>query len=546
MTDSPAVPAALGVESVQWLAEGGESLTVRITVRWRGRPPTWTAQPLLVVEAHGRRHRFPALPEPSSFGGAATGTWRITFPVPTSLAPHIGSRAWLQLGAVIVPLPVEIQRRSAAAAPLPATAPSPPASVEPVPTQPTARARGGAGRERVLRAERELASRAGAPIAPTVAHRAQPNGDGQLLEVEARMRALAHSQRAALRDAQARVATLERELYEQVSRAGRAYEALEHVRAELAAVREAHENPAVLHNPPLERATATTESATAQPDAPSGPAAAPPDTPAGPVDAARLEAALTRLRDAVPDQQAPAGPTTRWLEPVFKRLAERDPAAAGRLVIALLPAQPLVYPLPVTYDLVLSELGCVSVTSASGEARVEFREEPRPGEHTQLVVTGELAGLGRLLARRRARRRARGGGARAKGDKKALRALRALVRAPVRFEQLYAAGFRPEPPLALLLVSLMIRREWAQGEDFIIAHYDGDATEPGAALRVCDKPPVAAGAATDLRPGATRIRCAPDSLLPVLVGAPRSDAVIEGDLRPLRVLQDWLVRAQSG
>jgi hypothetical protein len=468
-----------------------------------------------VIEAQGRRHRFPALPQPPTVSGAPAGSWLISFSVPASLAPEIGSRGWLQLGPVVVPLPAEIQRAA-------------PADVEPGPTAAAVAPRVGAGRERVLRAELALASRPGRLGAPAATIRSQPNGDGRLLEVEAQMRAIAHSERAARREAQARAATLERRLHEQVARATRAYEALAQLRAELAAVREARENPAVA------------------PDTPTESGAAPPDTPAGPVDAARLEAALTRLRDATPDPRAPAQPSTRWLEPVFKRLAERDPAAAGRLAVALLPAQPLAYPLPLTYDLVLSELGCVSVTSAAGEARVEFRDGPRPGEHTQLVITGELAGLGRLLARRWARRRARGGGARAKGDKKALRALRALVRTPVRLEQLYAAGFRPEPSLSLLLASLMIRREWAQGEDFIIAHYEVDATEPGAALRVCDKPPVASGVAAELRPGATRIRCAAEALLPVLVGAPRTDAVIEGDVRPLRVLQEWLGRAQSG
>jgi hypothetical protein len=528
MTDSPEVPAPLGIEAVEWHAQHGEGVTVTITGRWRSAKPAW---PLLVIEAQGRRHRFVAMPQEAGSSSASPDTWRISFPVPASLAPPVGGRGWLQLGAVVVPLPAAAQR-------------TPPVRVEREPTEPSAPPRVAGGRARVLQAELELASRHGGPIAPALTIRSQPNGDGQLLEIEAQMRAIAERERAARRDAQATAAMLERELHEQVARAAHAAEALEQLRAELADVREAHQNHvAVLPATPPEP-----EPAAAPPDTPPEPepAAAPPDTPAGPVDAARLEAALTRLRDTPPDPQAPAAPATPWLEPVFKRLAERHPEAAGRLAVALLPAQPLVHPLPLTYDLVLSDIGCVAVTSAAGEARVELRDGPRPAEHTQLVVTGDLSGLGRLLARRWARRRARGGGARARGDKKALRAIRALVRAPVRLEQLYAAGFRPEPSLLLVLVSLMIRREWAHGEDFIVAHYDVEAAEPGAALRVCDKQPVAAGAAADLRPGSTAVRCPPDALLPVLVGAPGTDALIEGDVRPLRVLQEWLKRAQSG
>ncbi|HEY2770349.1 MAG TPA: hypothetical protein VGI87_07275 [Solirubrobacteraceae bacterium] len=107
MNEPPMMPSALGIETVQWLAEGGENLTVRISGRWRRGRPTWSGQPLLVVEAQGQRHRFPAMPEPPSLTGAAPGTWQMTFSVPASLSPAQGAHAWLQLGgAVVVPLPM--------------------------------------------------------------------------------------------------------------------------------------------------------------------------------------------------------------------------------------------------------------------------------------------------------------------------------------------------------------------------------------------------------------------------------------------------------
>jgi hypothetical protein len=95
----------LGIEAVEWLAEGGENLTVRVTGRWRRRRPAWSAQPILVLEAEGRRFRFPAMPEPPSLTGAGPGMWRISFAVPAALAPKLGGRTWLQFGAVAVPLP---------------------------------------------------------------------------------------------------------------------------------------------------------------------------------------------------------------------------------------------------------------------------------------------------------------------------------------------------------------------------------------------------------------------------------------------------------
>jgi hypothetical protein len=105
MTD-PGLVAALGIEAVEWLDEAGDRVTVRISGRWRRRP-TATGQPWLVVESHGKRHRFPAMPEPPGLTGTLPGTWRMTFRVPADLTHAPDVRAWLQLGVVLVPLPAE-------------------------------------------------------------------------------------------------------------------------------------------------------------------------------------------------------------------------------------------------------------------------------------------------------------------------------------------------------------------------------------------------------------------------------------------------------
>ncbi len=109
MNDPPGVPSPFGIEVVEWFSEGGENLTVRVTGRWRRRRPAWSAQPTLVVEAPGRRYRFPAMPEPPSLSGTPPGKWRISFAVPAALAPELGGRAWLQFGAVAVPLPAAVE-----------------------------------------------------------------------------------------------------------------------------------------------------------------------------------------------------------------------------------------------------------------------------------------------------------------------------------------------------------------------------------------------------------------------------------------------------
>jgi hypothetical protein len=692
MTDSPGVPAALGIEAVEWLAEGGENLTVRVTGRWRRRRPTWTGQPLLVMEAQGRRHRFPAMPEPPSLSGTAPGMWRMSFAVPAALAPHIGSRGWLQLGAVVVPLPIQVRlaapvtansgpvvarqlestelavqasrRRAAeavqAAADLAvrvrqleeelqlsraesgrvaaahderrravlaaeqrehaertrreelrdeltrrrrwheqaqAAASERIAELETEAAslrrrhdearQEAAAARcavthleeqlaemtrsllAGQGRGEALRAERALAARMPAAASVAVPVPREPDwgaprlgAERQLISarspraaetsvaelrrqladrtaVEAMLRAAADSERAARERAEAEVVRLEQELRESATRTTRAHEAIEELRVELQAAREAMKTNGAPPDPPDPPVIAA--------DPPSEPLEAAPDTAGGPVDGARLEAALARLRETTPESALQtASPVGRpWLEPVFRALAKRDPTSAGRLAVVLLPAQPLVHARPLAYDLVLSELGCVAVTSADGEVRVDVRDAARPQEQTQLVITGELSGLGRLLSSRRVRRRV-GRRARAKGDRSALKALRALVGAPLGLERLYAAGVRPEPPLVMLLASVMIDPEWTKGEDFMIAHRDPEASASGAALRVCDKAPVSVGDASELRPGSTTIVCPGGALLGVLAGTGPADLTVEGDARPLAVVQSWLKRAQSG
>ena len=146
--------AAVGIESVEWLDADGGNLTVRITGRWRrrrgwvgagSRGPT-----MLVVESGGRRHRFPALPEPPSLAGTPPGMWQLSFSVPAGLAPELGGNAWLAFGTLTVPLPIPesaVGRADAEPPAAPDAAPREPgvravdpATVGPAPEEPGARA----------------------------------------------------------------------------------------------------------------------------------------------------------------------------------------------------------------------------------------------------------------------------------------------------------------------------------------------------------------------------------------------------------------------
>ena len=121
VNDPSSPPSALGLEAASWTRREDGSVEVRVTGRWLRRRPLGGGQPLLVIEREGLRHRFPAMPEPPSLTGAAPGTWQLSFIVSAALAPGERDRAWLQFGAMTIPLPISASpaepAKSAAARP---------------------------------------------------------------------------------------------------------------------------------------------------------------------------------------------------------------------------------------------------------------------------------------------------------------------------------------------------------------------------------------------------------------------------------------------
>ena len=716
------LPSALGIEAVELVAEGGRTVTVRVTGRWRRRRPELRGQAMLVVETGTVRQRFVAMPEPPSLTGAAPGTWRMSFTVPAELAPQLPGKTFLQLGAVMVPLPVgevpapagdvaapvgeavehdvdggieegreaeapgpgllearqlrsselaaESARRRAAEAE--AAAAELRARIEQIEDELDA-ARAEADRlrdvisererrlrsseqhvhaERAIRTEAEralsaktratghdlrvlhdhvadlerdlarmrrtvdeaqhLAAAADAarvdaerrlarPPPPAVAEPPEPapppSVDGArarliLTELERARAVPAHSPapapaaaRAPVRDADRAALGLERAMVER--RPGRADAelravALEHelidarrevadarsevagARAELAGARRELERQRLLCERAYD-AIARVRGELAQVGA--GPPAEPAARVAArsePVQADKLSAALARLREGTPpapERAAPqppprpieetAPPAKPWLAKAFRTLTARDPSSAGRLVLALLPAQRAADPRPVAYDLVLGDLATACVTVSSGTIEIDLGDKPRPLSEVDFRLTGDLAGTARLLVagpvrRLLARRLHIGRLARIEGHRDKLAALESLIAAPLTLSRLGAAGVRLDPMLALTLAALMIESEWTAGERFTIAHREPSAPSPDAYLHIrgANLPLAAADPPHGLV--ATEVVCPADDLIAVLAGEPGAGFSISGEQRPLTLVRQWLDRAQSG
>ncbi len=676
MNDSPGVPAALGIEAVECLQEDG-NVIVRVTGRWRRRRPEWRGPPLLVIESDGMRHRFPALPEPPSLGGALPGTWRMSFSVAAELAPQLIGRAWLQLGSVVVPLPVFAEAKLRAVADEArahrvARAAAPETLVarelrsaetgaqrarnravhvetgaaelsdqvedleraleearlesealearlaEAEQRRRVAEQRAHAESAQLREAEEALAARAreseqAVSRAATLAERIHELEDEQrslrraadeaehsvaglraaravaerrleeLAAKQTRLAALmllwprtttttataatassqtpevpadvAEAQRLLERERMARAAAerradrLERVITSERRRWATAAEGIAEIRLELDQLRWAHTGfeaePIPPAPPESAPAPATPALATPAPDARTEAPAAPPATPRAEPRALRQEPTPNEAELPAPPEPQSGQAVKSWVAPLFRALAATDPISAGRLVLALLPAQGLVTPATLAYDLILGDMACVQVTVRSGSTEVTFAEHPRPASQVQFQVRGDLAGLARLLTAGPLRRRFGRGVAKVQGDRSGPAALRKLIRASLSLRRLHLAGVRFDPGLGLLVCRHLIDPAWTIGERFAIAHQPPGARTAGMYLEVCDgHPPIASDRSPAVDPAATIVGPG-EGLLPALAGARGEDLFVRGDPRPLGLVAQWLDRAQS-
>jgi len=471
------------------------------------------------------------------------------------------------------------QRPAATEQPRPAPSPESPSPESPPPAErpPWFRAEPARREQELYRAAGAVPSPAASPWLP------ERPADVIALRQEAAMaegrtaRSGADSEQIAALEQELAAARIEIE--EQRRRSDRAYAAIELVRGEL---RRLHEReppePAAPPDPPAPSASPDPPALSASPDATAAtdsPDTAPPSAPpspfaatvplpaAGPVQPDELSAALARLRERTPlsppedaVEMAPprstptAGARRPWLAGVFRNLCAQDAPAAGRLLLALLPAQRAADPEPVAYDLILSDLLVAHVTVGSAAGRVEMGTIPRPASEVDFQLIGGVAGVARLLVagpvRRRLSRVSSGRRmARLRGNPQRLTALDRLIGARLSVSELQGAGVRLDPVLAMTVAGLMIDPAWTAGQRFVVAHQEPSAARPDAYLHVRDGRPLLASGQPPHAPVEAAVVCPADDLLAVLAGGARPAQTV-GEERPLTLLAQWLDRAQCG
>jgi hypothetical protein len=217
------------------------------------------------------------------------------------------------------------------------------------------------------------------------------------------------------------------------------------------------------------------------------------------------------------------------------------------MILQLLPAQHLVHPGTLSYDLNLGDGSCVAVTVQHTSTSVEHANAPRPFAEVDFRVDGDLAAVARLLTAGRLRRRFGRGVAQVAFGRGASAVLRALARAPLSLSELDAAGVRLDAAAAFRLVSLMIDPRWTAGERFTIGHQAPAGGRERSYLQVRDGGRPLASTKPPLGPVATTIVCPPEALITVLAGGePGAADALRGDPRPLALIGQWIARAERG
>jgi hypothetical protein len=221
------------------------------------------------------------------------------------------------------------------------------------------------------------------------------------------------------------------------------------------------------------------------------------------------------------------------------------------VLAALLPAQGLVLPGPLDYDLVLAEAGVFAVAVRDGAATVRPLERPRPRRETAFRVSAAAAPLAELLAGQGPPVRRFTGPLRVTGRRRSegRHALAALAAAPPSLPDVAAAGARIEPADVWRILARALDPAWTRGHAFsVVQEVTG---EGGGRWRLTVADGGGATVAEDVPdPGpdatVTRSREALDAALRGEPVPPGGQPRIRGDRAAVALLHAWTERLRGG
>ena len=228
------------------------------------------------------------------------------------------------------------------------------------------------------------------------------------------------------------------------------------------------------------------------------------------------------------------------------KLAHDDPATAGRVIAALLPAQAAALGTALDYDLTIEEVGTFSVTVAGTWTHVKPLEAPRGRGDADFHLTAGALTLAELLAGVPRHVGRMFGAARFRGNARRARSLRALAGADLSLSEAVRAGATLDPGLVYRTLAYAVHPSWTRGEHFTVAQQiEGGETwyltaRDGAGLAASELPPEEGVDATvTMSAEAFRLLLRGESLR-------RGERpTVRGDRRAVARMKAWTDRAQN-
>jgi hypothetical protein len=300
--------------------------------------------------------------------------------------------------------------------------------------------------------------------------------------------------------------------------------------------------PEPVQEPPPAPAESAPPPATVETVAPPAPAeSAPPPAPAGPRIVSAPKPPPRALMLGTEKRDYPL------LRGAIVKLAHDDPALAGRVLAALLPAQGAVIEGPLAYDLTIAGVGTYGIAIAGGRAFVEPLEHPRGRHDAEFHLTAEPLILAELLAGVEHRIGRFFGPARVRGRKRRVKALQALPAGTRTLADAARAGAGLSPELVYRTFAYAVHPSWTRGHTFTVAQaIVGDPPETwyltagdGGGVSVSATPPFAPPAATVTMTRDTFDRLVRGDLVPA-----GQLPVVRGDRGAVALMHSWTEQAR--
>ena len=230
------------------------------------------------------------------------------------------------------------------------------------------------------------------------------------------------------------------------------------------------------------------------------------------------------------------------------KLAHDDPALAGRLLAALLPAQGAAIEGPLAYDVTIAGTGTFGVAIASGRASVERARRAAAALDAEFHLSADPLVLAELLAGVDHRIGRFFGPVRVRGRKRRVKALRPLTAGTISLQDAARAGARLDPELVYRALAYAVHPSWTRGHDFTIAQeITGDPPETWY-LTARDGAGLTVSSDRRRRPGRHR-HDEPRRLRPPAPQPSRSPSgerpVVRGDREAVELMRTWTQRARG-